>query len=87
MSYNWSQTIKKIAKEERSASKPVKVVIGKVISGSPLRIRVSEKLYLDDDFLLITKTAKDSSLKEGSDVLMLRKSGGQEYVVIDKVVK
>lgn len=41
----------------------------------------------DDIVLENVKIMIHNSLKAGDEVLMMRKSGGQEFVVIDKVVK
>jgi hypothetical protein len=41
----------------------------------------------DDIVLENVKIMIRNSLKAGDEVLMMRKSGGQEFVVIDKVVK
>lgn len=41
----------------------------------------------DDIVLENVKIMIHNALKAGDEVLMMRKSGGQEFVVIDKVVK
>lgn len=83
---NLVQLIKKIAIEAVDASKPCDYKIGTVIEKYPLKIRITQKLCLDEDFLIITQTAEERVLKVGDEVLMIRKQGGKEYVVLDKVV-
>lgn len=77
--------IKKAAVEAVAASKPTAVVYGKVISASPLRIQVDQRLTLDSDFLVLTQTVS-GTLAPGDRVVMLMEQGGQSYVVLDKVV-
>ena len=83
---NLVQLIKKIAIEAVDASKPCDYKIRTVIEKYPLKIRITQKLCLDEDFLIITQTAEERVLKVGDEVLMIRKQGGKEYVVLDKVV-
>ena len=77
--------------------------IGTVSGVSPLIIKMSNDLEIDEDFLHLSRNVTDyeveieigdviqsrtvrNSLKVGEKVLMLRKSGGQEYIIIDRVV-
>lgn len=69
------------------ASKPCTYIVATVTKSNPLEIKISQKMpALDEDFLVITQSAKDADLKEGDKVLTIRKKGGKEYAVIDKVV-
>ena len=77
--------IKKTAVEAFNASKPTDVVFGKVISVSPLKIKVDQKLILTSAQLVLTKTVTNDVLISGDEVIMVRMSGGQKYIVIDKV--
>lgn len=126
------QLIKHAAKEQSEASKPVAVMIGKVVSETPLKIQLDQKLTLTESFLILTKAVVDYSvdmtvdhtteshthshgyiddsskrttdlhthnhayvgkkkftihhkLKEDDQVILLRKQGGQQYVVLDVV--
>lgn len=83
---NLVQLVKQIAMEAVAASKPCDYRIGTVTSVNPLKIKVSQNIILDKDFLCFTQTASKTSLQRGNRVLMLRKAGGNEYMVIDKVV-
>lgn len=96
--------IKKAAVEAVNASKPANVVFGKVISVSPLKIQVEQKLILSSAQLVVSEHLTDhevdmtldsitgrktvtihSGLKVGDKVIMLQKSGGQKYIVIDRI--
>ena len=68
------------------ANKPVTVCFGKVISDSPLKILVEQKIPLGAAQLVLTKTATEEILQTGDEVILLRVQGGQKYVVMDKVV-
>lgn len=124
---NLVQLIKRIAVDAVRASKPSDYVTGVVTGTSPLKIKVSQTLELEDDFLLLSRSVTDyetevsipesagwktmkndgdgslgehkhgiaiekrkitvhNALEAGEKVLMIRKSGGQKYIVIDRVV-
>ena len=96
---NLVQLIKQIALEAVEAAKPSDYRIGTVTSINPLKIKVSQSIELEEDFLHLTRNVTDfqityneqkitvhNALKKGEKVLMLRKAGGQEYTVIDRVV-
>lgn len=114
---NLVQLIKRIAVEAVQASKPCDYTIGTVTSASPLKIKISQTLELEEDFLHLARSVTDyeteitvkdwnteiasnhthpikgkkkivihSALKKGEKVLMIRKAGGQDYIVIDRVV-
>lgn len=80
------QLIKRIAVEAVNASKPCRIMRGNVKSVKPLEIAVSQKMVLDEDFLIVSDTAK-GKIKEDVTVIMIRNSGGQEYVVLDTIAE
>lgn len=53
------EAMKKAAKEEREASKPVHVYFGKVVSASPLKINVEQKMVLGESQLILTRNVTD----------------------------
>lgn len=61
-------------------------LIGSVTSVSPLKIKVNQKIFIDEDFFSMTQTVKKAGLKKGDKVALVRAYGGQAYLVIDKVV-
>lgn len=79
------QTVKMAAIEAVEATKPCAVVFGKVKTKSPLTINIDQKLTLTSAFLVATNTAKDN-VNVGDTVAMMRMQGGQQYLVLDKVV-
>lgn len=96
--------IKKAAIEAVNASKPANVVFGKVISVSPLKIKVDQKLILGKSQVTLSKSVTDyrlsvtssdetktitvnNALKTGEEVILMQVSGGQKYIVIDRIGK
>ena len=65
---------------------PVNVCFGKVVSTSPLKVSVEQKITLGVMQLVLTKTVVEDALQSGDEVILLRVQGGQKYVVMDKVV-
>ncbi|GAD14191.1 hypothetical protein GBL_2408 [Geobacillus kaustophilus GBlys] len=44
-------------------------------------------MKLTEEFLVVTEQAEQANLKGGDKVILLRVQGGQQFVVLDKVVK
>lgn len=84
---NLVQLLKQISKEEREASKPCDVVVGTLSSVTPLKISISQKMYITEEFLLKTSYFAQLEIEKGDSVVMIRKQGGQEFLLVDKVVK
>lgn len=91
--------IKKAAIEAVGAMKPTELVFGKVISSSPLKINIEQKLTLSSQQIVLSRNVTDfktkingtimtinNALKTGEEVILLRMQGGQKYMVIDRVV-
>ncbi len=79
--------IKKAAIDAVEASKPLDFCYGKVSSVSPLKIKIEQKLTLGSAQLVLTETvSKTSPLELGDEVILLKKKGGQKFLVLDKVV-
>lgn len=118
--------MKKTAIEAVNASKPANMVFGKVISETPLKIKVDQKLILTSAQLVLSRnvtdyklsvtvnhTTEDASggsgdssyashnhnikgtktltvhgaLKKDEEVILMQVSGGQKYIVIDRIGK
>lgn len=127
--------MKKAAIEAVDASKPANMVFGKVISISPLKIKVDQKLILTSAQLVLSRSVTDytiemtvdhvtedhththtisdtytgggsassethkheykgrkeflihGALKVGEEVILMQVSGGQKYIVIDRIGK
>ena len=124
--------MKKTAVEAVNASKPANAVFGKVISTSPLKIKVDQKLILTSAQLVLCRNVTDykvsvgvewdsenelttqvdgtngisfdtvehkhkikgtktmtvyNALKKDDEVILMQCSGGQKYIVIDRIGK
>jgi hypothetical protein len=96
--------IKKTAVEAVNASKPANMVFGKVISTSPLKIKIDQKLILTSAQLVLSKHVTNyrlsvtvdgefktmtvyNALTTGEEVILMQVSGGQKYIVIDRIGK
>lgn len=78
------EIIKKAAVDAVNASDPMDYCFGKVIGLTPLEISLEQKLILKKNQLDTASSASD--LKIGDKVILLKKKGGQKYLVIDKAV-
>ena len=127
--------MKKAAVDAVDASRPANMVFGKVISDSPLKIKVDQKLILTSAQLVLSRSVTDytvemtvnhatedhththsitdsysgggsassvthkheykgkkqflihNALKKDEEVILMQLSGGQKYVVIDRIGK
>lgn len=79
--------IKNVAVKAVEATNPVHVLFGTVVSERPLEVQIHQKLKLTEEFLVITERVTQTNLKRGNKVVLLRVQGGQQFVVLDKVVK
>ena len=77
--------IKKAAVEAVEASHPSDFCFGKVISKKPLKISVEQKMVLSSAQLVLTRTVQND-LSVNEKVVLLKKKGGQKYLVLDRVV-
>ncbi|WP_273328013.1 DUF2577 domain-containing protein [Vallitalea guaymasensis] len=79
--------LKQINQGVKDNSQDVTFYYGQVIEIHPLQIQVDQRFILDEDFLVLTSTvAINNSLNIGDKVVLLRAQGGQQYIVLDKVV-
>lgn len=124
------KAVKKTAVEAVNASKPANMVFGKVISASPLKIKVDQKLILTTAQLVLSRNVTNyrlsvtvdwetetnkattentettetetehthevkgdkfitvrNALTVGEEVILMQVSGGQKYIVIDRIGK
>ena len=78
--------IKKAAMDAINASQPSDFCFGKVMSVTPLKVLVEQKMTLGNAHLILTETIS-KSLTDGDEVVLLKKKGGQKYLILDRVVK
>lgn len=68
--------MKKTAVEAVNASKPANMVFGKVISASPLKIKIDQKLILTSAQLVLSRNVTDYRLSVTMDYTTESASGG-----------
>ena len=76
--------IKQIAKDVFDMLQPADWCYGKVISLDPFQVQIDQKLPLKKEFLAVRTGVSASSFKVGDKLILLRKQGGQEYLILDK---
>lgn len=76
--------MKQIAKDVFEARRPADWCYGKVISLDPFQVQIDQKLPLKKEFLAVRTGMSASSFKVGDKLILLRKQGGQEYLILDK---
>lgn len=94
------EIMKKAGIEAVGASNPVNVLFGEVMNVNPLEVRIDQRFILTKEFLILTERVKrkeisigsnayviNEGLKQGDKLLLLRVQGGQQYVILDKVVE
>lgn len=79
--------IKRAAMEAVEASKPARFRYGTVKTVSPLTVKVSDKLILESGSLVVPeRLSTEGALNAGDAVVILQNKGGQQYLIMDKVV-
>ena len=76
--------MKQIAKDVFDTLQPADWYYGKVISLDPFQVQIDQKLPLKKEFLAVRTGMSASSFKVGDKLILLRKQGGQEYLILDK---
>ncbi|MEJ8548152.1 DUF2577 domain-containing protein [Brevibacillus borstelensis] len=91
--------IKKAAMDATSASNPVGVFYGTILSAAPLNVEVDQRFVLTEEFLELTESTKElkvpvegggyytlrRKLEQGDRVILLRVQGGTKYIILDRV--
>lgn len=65
---NLIDIIKKTAVDAVNASKPVDIVVGDVVSTAPLKVRIGQKIILDEDFLIPTAGFRQQTLEGDAEI-------------------
>lgn len=79
------EIIKTAALQAVRAEKPAELAYGQITGVSPLRIKLEQGQEIDEDFLIGTE-AVSRRWEVGERAVLLRKQGGQEYLLIDRLV-
>lgn len=90
--------IKKAATEAVDAGKPANILFGKVISPSPIQVQLDQQIILGAAQLTVARLLQGYTvtvegvplvvvppLAAGERVILAQVSGGQHYVVLDRV--
>ncbi|HAT4372217.1 DUF2577 domain-containing protein [Clostridioides difficile] len=86
MSQDLLQIIKKAAMDAVETSNPIRIVFGIIESISPLKVKIEQKLSIDDFFLIQTETFKRyTDKKVGDKLVLIRMQGGQQYLILDRM--
>lgn len=86
-----SEAIKRLAVNAVDAQSPMELILGDVVSVSPLSVRLNEndKLIIPEELLIWPARldeGEDDELEEGDSIMVLAMSGGQTFYILDKVV-
>ncbi len=86
-----SEAIKRLAVDAVDAQSPMELILGDVVSVSPLSVRLNEndKLIIPEELLIWPARldeGEDDALEEGDSVMVLAMTGGQTFYILDKVV-
>ncbi|BBP90917.1 DUF2577 family protein [Bacillus sp. 8A6] len=86
-----SDAIKRLAVNAVDAQSPMELILGDVVSVSPLNVRLNEndKLIIPEDLLMWPARLdedEDDALEEGDSVMVIAMTGGQIFYILDKVV-
>ncbi|MDR4995406.1 DUF2577 family protein [Bacillus altitudinis] len=86
-----SDAIKRLAVNAVDAQSPMELILGDVVSVSPLSVRLNEndKLIIPEELLIWPARldeGADDALEEGDSVMVLAMTGGQTFYILDKVV-
>lgn len=95
------EAMKRAAMDVWENGKPCNWYFGTVISTSPLQVQIDQKLLLSAEQLVLGRHVTDykvaatldgkkdiiihNSLAVGDKVILLRRQGGQEFLVLDKM--
>lgn len=78
--------IQRIVKSCIESLKVCNIAYGTVQNTDPLEVELEQTMLdLPEDCLVLTDTVKgDNALKKGDKVIMIRATGGQQYVILSK---
>lgn len=79
------KVIKRAAVEAVESLKPVNICFGQIISTSPLKVNVEQRMILGELQLVLSERVVEKPLNQGDNVILLRQQLGQKYIVIDRI--
>jgi hypothetical protein len=78
------KAVKVIIKNWANANKLCDFVFGTVVSVSPLKVRIDQKLVLESTELIVGYVFRSSPPSINERVILLRQSGGQNFYMMDR---
>ncbi|MFS0727040.1 DUF2577 domain-containing protein [Paenibacillus sp. 1P07SE] len=91
--------IKRASVEAVDAGNPVAVFFGVVVASAPLKVLVDQRFTLPAEFLIVPERLTEQrvsvgeadvlirkGLEVGHKLILLRLQGGQQYLIVDRVV-
>ncbi len=79
------ETIKLASSAAEGAGCPTDFLFGEVSAPKPLAVRVDDRFTLTAAFLAVPEHVRESGLQKGDKLALLRKRGGELYLVLGKV--
>ncbi|MFD2613533.1 DUF2577 family protein [Paenibacillus gansuensis] len=77
-------SIKTIVEQHRSAAQPAAFFPATVMNTNPLEVNVDQRFTLTADFLIVLEHCK--TFAPGDRLLLLRDDGGQQFVILGRMV-
>lgn len=74
------QLIKQAASDVYEAKKPCDIMFGKIESTEPFKLNINDRFIVSDEPVIFVEDIK-SRLSQGDKVVLIRKSGGQKYLI------
>ncbi|MCM2674100.1 DUF2577 family protein [Alkalicoccobacillus plakortidis] len=86
----FANLIKEIANNANDAKQPMAIIPGRVMSTTPLSIRLKgqDKLQIPADLIVLPnrlKSHREGALETGNNVMIIVMTGGQSFYVLDKI--
>lgn len=98
---NLLAVVREAALSAVEAGKPVSILYGEVVQHNPLEVKVDQRFSLSADFLVVPESLRKheisipgisgtvlirKGLEKGDKVIMFRAQGGQQFIILDRVV-
>ena len=82
-----ANTIKEIVSNYINYANLSDVVFGTVVASNPINIKldISSNLQIGEPFIIVTDRFKKEPLEVGNKVVLIKATGGQKFVILDKL--
>lgn len=80
-------TIKEIVSNYINYANLSDVVFGTVVANTPIKVKLdtSSNLQIGEPFIIVTDKFKKEPLAVGNKVVLIKATGGQKFVILDKL--